>query len=64
MTTLKIHVQEHLMAQIHCHLVPDLVTRFSDLFPVKFLYIGENYEWKTLSTRVTGLSWLAKPKGF
>lgn len=47
MTTLKIHVQEHLMAQIHCHLVPDLVTSFSDLFPVGLLYIGENYKWET-----------------
>lgn len=47
MTTLKIHVQEHLMAQIHCHLVPDLVTSFSDLFPVGLLYIEENYKWET-----------------
>lgn len=40
MTTLKIHVQEHLMAQIHYHPVQDLVNSFSDLFPVEILYSG------------------------
>lgn len=41
MTILKIHVQEHLMAQIHYHPVQDLVTSFSKLFPVGFLHIGD-----------------------
>lgn len=41
MTTLKIHVQEHLMAQIHYRPVQGLVTSFSGLFPVGLLYIGD-----------------------